>query len=325
MIRVGLLGCAHVHAAVYVSAFRGAELGAEPVAIYDGDAARSAAFAQANGLDIAHDPEELCRMVDAVIVVAEHVHYPELVAAAAAAGRPVLLEKPLGATTADCRLLLSSPAWLSVSFPVRYAPPVVRAKHVLDRGELGALVAMSGANRGPYPGGFFGTKSLAGGGALIDHVVHVADTLRYLTGCEYSTVYAEAGHFREVGDVEDCAQLVATTTDGAWASIDSSWSRPPGMSGALDFEMTMWFERGRLHLDAFARRAMLVGPDGAIAFDDYGRGMNEEMLADWIEAISTGGPPPIPAIEGGKATALALAASRSVETGEVTSVRGILE
>jgi predicted dehydrogenase len=225
----------------------------------------------------------------------------------------------------DCRTLLSSPAWLSVSFPLRYAQALVEARHVFERGDLGGLLAMSGINRGAFPGGFFGTKALSGGGAIIDHVVHIADALRFLTGCEYSTVYAEAGRFREVGDVEDCAQLVATTTGGAWASIDSSWSRPSGMPGGLDFVMTMWFERGRLRLDGFARRGMLVGPDGRITYEDYGQGMNERMLADWVSAIESDAPPPVPARDGAKATALALAATRSVESGQVVVVEGILD
>lgn len=324
MIRIGLLGCAHVHAADYVTDLRVGRLAGTAVAVFDAEPSRAVAFAAQHGLIVADDPDGLCRQVDAVIVVSEHRRYPEMVAAAAAASRPVLCEKPLGATLEDCRSLLSTPAWLSVSFPVRYAEAVVRVRRLTGDGSLGVLLAMSGTNRGAFPGGFFGTKALAGGGAIIDHVVHVADTLRFLTGCDYSTVYAEAGQFRQVGDVEDCAQVVATTTDGAWASIDPSWSRPADMPGALDLEMTLWFEKGRLHLNECEGRGMLIGSDGRVAYEDYGEGTNVRLLADWIAAFTRGGSPPIPASEGAKATALALAAVRSAETGEVVDVEDML-
>jgi len=320
VIRIGLLGCAHVHAADYVADLRVDRLNARPLAVFDTDRERAVAFAAQHGLTVADDPDGLCRKVDAVIVVSEHRRYPEMVSAAAAAGRPVLCEKPLGATPEDCRSLLSTPAWLSVSFPVRYAQPVLRARDLIAGGSLGMLLAMSGTNRGAFPGGFFGIRALAGGGAIIDHVVHVADALRFLTGCEYKTVYAEAGQFRPVGDVEDCAQILATTTEGAWASIDPSWSRPPDMPGALDFEMTLWFEHGWMHLDEGGTRGMLVGSDGRIAYQDHGEGTNVKLLADWISAFTRGGLPPIPASDGAKATSLALAAVRSAASGEVVAV-----
>lgn len=324
MIRVGVLGCAHVHAASYVEALRGGDLGGRAVAVFDHDARRGAAFAGAHGLEVAADAESLCRRVDAVVVAGENVETAAMVEVAAAAGKPVLCEKPLGATVEDCRRLAASAAWLSVAFPVRYAPAVARARHLLAGGAHGRLLAMSGVNHGAFPGGFFGTKAFSGGGAIIDHVVHLADTLRFLTGVEYATVYAEAGRYRDVGDVEDCAQLLATTTGGAHVSIDPSWSRPNGMPGANDFVMSAWFERGKVTIDAFARRAVMIGADGRLRYAAYGEDMNTAMLRDVLSAISEDRPPPVAAEDGAKATALALGALRSSETGRVVDVADLL-
>jgi predicted dehydrogenase len=198
VIKIGFLGCAHVHAATYCQELRLSQQG-RPVAVFDHDRARADAFAAAHDLTVAPTPEGLCAMVDAVIITGEHVTYPEYVAVAATAGVPVLCEKPLGTSAEAAKAILSSGAWLSVAFPVRYAPPVRQAKAAIENGSLGALVAMSGTNHAAFPGGFFGTRSESGGGALIDHVVHLADALRWLTGCEYRTVYAEAGRFSRVG------------------------------------------------------------------------------------------------------------------------------
>jgi myo-inositol 2-dehydrogenase/D-chiro-inositol 1-dehydrogenase len=323
MIDVGFLGCAHVHAEAYLAELDGAELDGRAVAVFDHDLERARSFASGRDLTVAAGAEELCRKVDAAIVTSEHVRYPELVAVAAATGTPVLCEKPLGTTVEAAAAILGSGAWLSVAFPVRYARPVAETKAAIDRGELGRLLAMSGVNHAAFPGRFFGARADAGGGAILDHVVHLADALRWLTGCEYASVYAEASNLRNVGDVEDSAQVIARTHDGAWVSIDPSWSRPAGMAGANDFVMTLWFEHGYLTVDAFARRGTVVGDGGRVRHEPYGVGMNAALLADWLAAIRAGAPPPIPMEDGWKATELALAALASAETGKVVELAGM--
>lgn len=320
MIRVGMLGCAHVHAAGYAEHLVRDDLGAHLVTVWDAKRQRAQSFAAGLGIAVADDPGSLCAAVDAVIVTSEHVHYPALVAAAAEASLPILCEKPLGVSPESSAALLSNGAWLSVAFPVRYSHQVQAARMQIADGRMGRLLAMSGVNHGSFPGQFFGTRSLSGGGAITDHVVHIADCLRYLTGCEYASVYAEAGRFRPVGDVEDCAQVVATTTAGAWASIDPSWSRPRGMAGANDLVMTMWFEHGRVVVDGFARHGILTAEGGAVSHTPYGTGMDSLMLADWVTAIEEDRAPPVPAMDGWKATEVALAASVSADSAEVVAL-----
>lgn len=320
MITVGMLGCAHVHAKAYAGLLVSGQLGARLVAVYDPEHERAVRFADGFGISVFDDPEVLCKGVDAVVVTSEHVRYPELVRAAATVGRPILCEKPLGASAEAAASLMAQSGWLSVAFPVRYVHQVRAAKIQIERAELGPLLATSAVNHGSFPGHFFGNRSLSGGGAIIDHVVHVADALRYLTGCEYRSVYAEAGRFRSVGDVEDCAQVVATTDGGAWVSIDPSWSRPQGMLGANDLAMTLWFEGGRVAIDAFARRGTVVREGGESEHRGYGSSMDALMLADWVSAIVEGRPPPVPALDGWKATEVALAAAASASSGLVVDL-----
>ena len=73
---------------------------------------------------------------------------------------------------------------LQTAFPVRYNTTVVRAKQMIDEGKLGRILAMKGTNRGRNPGGWFVDPELSGGGAVIDHTVHVADIMRWITGAE---------------------------------------------------------------------------------------------------------------------------------------------
>ncbi len=319
-IRVGFLGCAHVHAATYRAELARLHPHAEAVAVHDHDPVRAESFARQHELTATASPEALLAAVDAVIITSEHVHYASYVAAAAAAGLPILCEKPLGHDAAASTAILAADAWLSVAFPVRYAPVVRKVRDLARGGSLGALVAMSGVNHAPYPGGFFGSAQLAGGGALMDHVVHLADTLHYISGCEYRSVYAEAAPLTGQLDVEELAQVVVHTTGGAWASIDPSWSRPAGMTGGNDFLMRLWFEHGHVTIDAFARHGELVTAGGRVDRLPYEPSIDAALLHDWITAIRDGAPPPIPARDGHRATAVALGALASAAAGTVITL-----
>jgi len=321
-LRVGFLGVAHVHAAGYAGLLRGVDLGARPTAVFDPDPARATAFGGTFGLRVARDPEELCRTVDAVIVTAEHARLAPFTRVAVAHGRPVLCEKPLGASLADAAEVAGLGGWVSVAFPVRYAPSVRSATVRYQSGDLGRLVAAVGVNRGAFPGGFFGRRALSGGGAIVDHVVHLADALQLITGCRYDTVYAEAGRLRGVGDVEDAAAVIATTTDGAWVSIDPSWSHPAGMAGANDCALDIWCEAARLEVDAFARHAELVDDTGRLHHLGYGPSIDQLMLADLVAALRADRPPPVPAEAGLRAAELAFGAAEAAETGVVVRIGG---
>ncbi len=326
MIRVGFLGCAHVHARTYAAHLALADadqlvLNGSLTAVFDHEADRAHGFAATHGLTVADSAEQLCDLVDAVIVASEHVRYPGLVGVAAARGVPVLCEKPFGTSIVAARAMADAGGWVSMALPVRYAHPVRRAKALIDQGDLGRLLAISGVNHAAFPGSFFGKRSHSGGGAIIDHVVHLADVAHWLTGCEFETVFAAARNARGEGDVEDSAQVVASTTAGAWISIDPSWSRPAGMTGDVDFLMTLWFESGQINVDAFARHATLTDKGGRVSYEPYGTDMDRALLGDWLRAITDGAPPPIPVDQGWRATRLALGALQSASTGQVVNLQ----
>src|SRR5690606_25274286 len=113
-----------------------------------------------------------------------------------------------------------------------------------------------GGNRGlpplppTYPA-WITSPDEAGGGALIDHSVHVTDAMRYLTGAEVRSVSAEAATlFHPDLAVDDCALLLLTFDNEAVGSVDPSWSVP---------QANPW------HYDFFLR---IMGSDGAISIDD---------------------------------------------------------
>src|SRR5215203_3512398 len=93
----------------------------------------------------------------------------------------------------------NSGSMLRTAFPVRYLPSVARAREIVRGGALGCVLAVSGTNRGKIPGGWFLDPELAGGGAVMDQTVHLADLLRWMLDVEVKSVYAEVDAFFGAG------------------------------------------------------------------------------------------------------------------------------
>ncbi len=77
---------------------------------------------------------------------------------------------------------------------------------------------------------WFADKALAGGGAVMDHTVHLADLLRWYFDAEVVEVYAQVDNpfCRTEVEVDSAGLILATLSNGVIASIDCSWSRPRG-------------------------------------------------------------------------------------------------
>jgi len=315
VVRVGMLGAAHVHAPGWARQLAG-HPGAEFIGVYDADPDRATTIASPLGVRAVATEAELLDNSDAVVVSAENRAAPGLVEAAAAAGRPVMCEKPLGSNRAEGAAMLAAcevaGVGLSVAFDVRYAPAARKLRALVGSGALGNSTAIWATNHGAYPGGWFGDPARSGGGCLIDHVVHVADLLRWIWGAEFTSVRAEAATRHNPGlPVEDCGLLLATMSDGAAVSLDSSWSRHARMPGAVDVTMEVIAEAGHLHLDAFADHIELFRSDGRVEYKSINAADGPCLIDEWLVAVAEDKPLPVTGLDGYRASELAWAAIES--------------
>lgn len=315
MIKVGVLGAAHVHAPGWARQLA-AHPDAELAGVYDPDAVRAAAVAGQIDAKVIAEPLALLDTVDAVVVSTENKAARGLVELAAKHGKPVLCEKPLGADRADGAAMLdaceANGVPLSVTFEVRYNLAARRLKALADSGVLGTPLAVWATNHGAYPGGWFGDPARSGGGCLIDHVVHVADLIRWIWGLEFASVRAEAATRHNPGlAVEDCGMVLATLENGAAVSLDSSWSRHSNMAGAVDVTMQIAAEGGHVDLDAFADRVELVRTDGHLAYKAIPSEPGPGLIDEWLTAVTNEEPMAITGLDGYRASEVAWAALES--------------
>lgn len=333
MIKIGILSFAHHHGEAYISNLRRME-GVELLGVTDDDTARGQKIANQNEAPWFPSYEALLDVKpNGVIICTENNRHRSLVEMAAARGIHVLCEKPIATNLEDARAIVEAcdkaGVLLMTAFPMRFSAPLLEIKARLDNGDFGEIYCFNGTNQGELPTkhrAWFVDPELAGGGAIMDHTVHLVDIMRWLTGSEVDTMYARSNkifHADEV-DVETGALEMLTFENGVFATIDASWSRPQYWPtwGGLTIEMVT--QRGAVVVDAFRQNLSIYRHDGQRSNWAYwGSDMNHAMVSDFVAAIREMRPPRVTGVDGLRAVAAVLAAYESVRTGQTVPVNKI--
>jgi UDP-N-acetylglucosamine 3-dehydrogenase len=230
--------------------------------------------------------------VDGAIICTDNKGHHDSVIACARANIQMLCEKPIATTLEDAREMLAlcgaHDVSLGICFPVRQSPVIQQARELIRQGGLGEVLAIKATNHGTMPGGWFVDPARSGGGAIIDHTVHVADALRWMLGAEFTRVFALASTRLHDIPVEDCGLLSLEMNNGVFVTLDTSWSRPHqssplwgdvslrivGTAGVLDLELFPWT------INFFSEEA---GKHLAVPCDGN---LNQKMLNNFIQVIA---------------------------------------
>jgi predicted dehydrogenase len=300
-----------MHAHGYAAAVSGLD-GVQAAGVWDEDADRAADFARTHGLPVLGGIEDACAAADAVILCGENRRRAVHVEAAAAAGVAILCEKPIATTAEEAeRIRRAAGPRFMTAFPCCYSPAWDRLQERL--GSIGRLRAINATNRGRCPMGWFVDPALSGGGALIDHTVHVADLLRRLTGSDPLRVWARTGSERLRLPVEDTALLSFDYPDGVFATLDASWSRPDSFRTWGDVTMQIVGDLGLIELDLFSQQVTLTR-DGT-RLSGYGSDLDRLVVQDLVRMTRDGETPRAGLEDGLAASRVMIAALESAQTG----------
>lgn len=330
MIKIGILSFAHHHSEAYIHNLRQLE-GVELIGVADEDLARGQRFAELYATrSFASYADLLEARPHGVIICAENSKHRLLAEMAASLGIHVLSEKPLATRLEDAAAMLQAceraGVLLMTAFPMRFSAPLLEIKQRLDQGDFGRVYCFNAVNQGELPTrhrAWFVDPQLAGGGAIMDHTVHLVDIMRWYLGSEASSVYARSNRVfhADLVQVETGALEMITFTDGVFASIDASWSRPPYWPtwGGLAFEMVS--ERGAVIVDGFKQNLTVYShaaqrPQWAY----WGSDMNQAMIADFVAAVRDQRPPRVSGWDGYRALEVTLAAYESARLGQAVQL-----
>jgi len=329
-IKIGILSFAHMHGYSYAECLSKLE-NIEISAIYDDNVNRGKKISKKFNAIYYNDYKKLLKTdISAVVICSENTKHKQLTIAAAKEGKHILCEKPIATTKKDAVDMIETcekyKVKLMTAFPCRFSTISKRVKQILDENKIGEILAIKGTNHGTMPGNWFIDKKLSGGGAVIDHTVHVADLIRWMIKKEFKNVYAEIDnlYYPEL-KIDDCGILIIELENGIFASIDPSWSRPnKSFPFWGDVTMRIIGTKGIIDMDLFNQKIVVYNNQQVKTnWSYYGDNIDMEMIRNFIDCIVNNKEVPVSGIDGLKALEVALAAYKSAKLKKLVNISEI--
>jgi myo-inositol 2-dehydrogenase / D-chiro-inositol 1-dehydrogenase len=325
-VRLGIIGVGEigtVHATNIVRDVPGAEL----AAVADVRVEKARELARTLGVAKSYGrTEELLadRDVEAVLICTTPDSHAELLIAAAAAGKHIFCEKPLGLEPVAAQKALASVAaagvLLQVGFNRRFDASFKRIKEHLDAGKLGTPHSVHIISRDPEPPGK--EYYLLSGGILLDMTIHDFDLARHFIGDEVVEVYVAgstliAPWLAEHDDADTIA-IVLKFSRGAVGLISNSCKAVFG----YDQRVEVFGERGMVSASnpladttAFMNEEGNRSPPLLHFFTERYRASYAEEIRSFVDSVANGTEPAVTGRDGLIGIQIATAARQSMRTG----------
>lgn len=269
--------------------------GSELVAVTDFEAGVAGAVARQLGARVHDDGVELIDdpAVDAVVIATRDDTHADLVLAALRAGKPVMCEKPLAPTAAQCREVVAAQAALknsvdlvTVGFMRRFDPPYVALRDRVLSGGLGAPLMAHCVSRtvGTYPGGDSSSS-------ITQSAIHELDIVPWLLDSPIVEVSWQHGRSsaHSAGRQDPQLYLMRTASD-VLVTVELFLNARYGYDTRCEVVMESGTSALTLptHIvtDAERRRAVEYPADWIPRYSDAYR----IELQEWIDSISQGRP-----------------------------------
>lgn len=285
--RVAVLGLGHWYSAFGLARALAEYPRATLVAAAWRDPAQLAAFAETFGVAAYGSAEDLFAReeVDIVHIAAPVVEIPDLAMRSAAAGKHIVLGKPMAMTVEQAdRMVQAVDKAGVVCMPfqgimrLRYAD--IRAR--IDAGLIGDVAVIHQTSRWSIAEdwyqsgtpGWFADPQQVPGGAFIDEGIYWIDFFRWLTRSEAVRVDARMANLvhKDIG-VEDWGLATFTFANGVVATLEAAWTiSAPRKSGPSPKQNSVV-------------RLEIVGTGGEIVDQQFrtpGRGVLAAGAADWV-------------------------------------------
>lgn len=251
--------------------------------------------------------------IDGVVICTPPFTHEEIVLAALRQGKHVLCEKPLATTVAGAQRIQkqakrSNRHVGSCSGRFRFSPPVLKAREIIDAGDLGDAyhIRLSGILRRNRPGLDYHTSATwnlsrekSGGGALIDWGIYDLNILFALFP-ELVVERVDGFCFRGIDsphvtdvvfDVEEHGGALLRCSNGVTVSWERSWAahmnRKPcvriyGSHAGLAFNPIVWSKDDFFEIyEDRSGKPVTIAPD--TAFDRWN--VHISLAVDFVESI----------------------------------------
>ncbi len=327
-VKIGIISFEHMHALSYSKALCNIE-DAEIAGIADADEFRGTQMAaEFNTKYYKYYKELLETDLTGVVVCTNNKMHCQVSVDAANKGKHVLVEKPFAVDIESAEKMLKAAEdnkiKIMTAFPMRFNSNVLEAKKLIDAGEIGDILCIIGINHGKIPSGWFLDPTLAGGGCVMDHTVHLSDLMRWFVNSEYKKVYCECGNLIHNKNIDDCGIVNVEFENGVFASIDCSWAHHKNYTIWPQVDMEIIGTKGVLEVKACAQTERIYNAKeetvGDVAWNESG---DEGLIREFVDVCKTGKNPFVSGLDGAKAMEVALAAYQSAAACRTVEVEHI--
>ena len=266
--------------------------------------------------------------IDAVSITTHWQEHHEVAIAALRSGKHALLEKPMAATSAQCREILDaakeSAGFLMVGHVCRFDTRVTLAKEAIDAGRIGRIVSMHARRNLPKAPGNIRLDKIS---PLIGDGIHDADLMMWFLGGQCPeevtgrNIKIDQFQYPDLGWA-----MLHFGKDEAIGVVETVWCLPESVSTGIDAKMEIIGTEGKLSIDCANTGLTITDAAGSKQPDtmywpiQHGRqiGALERELAHFADCIRRETPPTvITPLEAARALAVMETAEKSASEGGV--------
>jgi predicted dehydrogenase len=266
---------------------------------------------------------------DAVCIGAPTFVHAETVIRAADAGKHIFCEKPLSTTLKEAEQMEKAIKRNNVKFQIgfmrRFDQNFLKAKKIIDQGEIGNPILVKSVGRGPGlpPQWYCDVKR--SNGLLAEVNSHDFDSLRWLSGSDYEQVYALADNFKcpqykeEYPDFYDTAAVSLRFKNGVLGLIDGCCPATYG----YDARMEILGTEGMLQIGSQQAYSVLVWNNKSQLIKEGNKSWRILFKDAYLEedkyfanCILNNEEPKVSIEDGKKAIEIVIAVNKSIETGQ---------
>ena len=275
----------------------------EVAAAYTRSAERASTFAKRFSFPLSHDLADIAAdaSITCVLIATPPSSHLELVEYFAAAGKHILLEKPLDVSVARAEALVTACARhqvrLGVVFQHRFRPAALRLRDLVQAGALGPIVVANVYVPWWRPQSYYdvpgrGTLARDGGGVLITQAIHTLDLfLSLIDGVSEVMAYGGTTALHQM-ETEDTVAAALRLKGGGFGSLAATTASYPGFGESIELigangtarlagaELNVHFHDGRV--EHAGEAAATGGGADPMAFTNEA---HRAVLAEFLDAI----------------------------------------
>jgi myo-inositol 2-dehydrogenase / D-chiro-inositol 1-dehydrogenase len=286
-IKIAILGAGFI-SEIHCESYHRFVPDAEVVAVYTRNAEKAQSFAQKHGISQWYnDLDAIIQSsgADVIDICLPNFLHADATLKAAAAGKHIIIEKPLAVTLEEADAMISACKKAGVKLmyaeELCFAPKYERVRQMVNEGAIGEIYMLKQSEKhsGPHSDWFYDIN-LAGGGVLMDMGCHGIAWFRWmLKNARAKSVYATMStvFHKQRTKAEDNSVVIIEFENGVTGLVENSWAK----HGGMDDRSEVYGTGGVVYADLFMGNAAI-----AYSKNGYGYAMEKaDTTVGWTFTI----------------------------------------